>query len=330
MPVRLRRRPAGQFLESVYAVGDIPNAACGTFFRGYVTDADTIDLSNSFNWTDMRNKARGLAAGATPASGGGRVGIYVNLAADDPLGLHAQAAPNTGVLRLDRFDFHNTTLDPPDTVITYRRQRRCLNTVTGRACAPSEFNGIVFFENDANVKGTMNGVSGAQHHRLRHPLHHRPRGHHHRPHRIRSGDPAAQQLRRPGQPRTGGGELDHDPQDTSAAILRIDAALLSRTANWGFPSVHLPGHEAARLPGHVGPGPLDLDLDGIIGETPVQQRPRAGRRAGTRSVITADTWVLNINGPIITSVTGDACPWNNASSSAAPPARPAATTTTWT
>ena len=50
------------FLELVAAEGDIPNAAAGIFTRGYVTDAPHVDLQNSVDFDEIRDKAKGLAA----------------------------------------------------------------------------------------------------------------------------------------------------------------------------------------------------------------------------------------------------------------------------
>ncbi|MFN8546921.1 MAG: pilus assembly PilX N-terminal domain-containing protein [Candidatus Eisenbacteria bacterium] len=141
-----------QFLENVFAVGDIPNVNCGSFDRGYVTGADTIDLSNSFNWTDVRNKARGLAA-ENDCERRGEVGIYIT-STSNPLSLVADA----GVLRFDLFNWHNATLVPGDTVVTYRNLA-VPNAASGGNLHLDEFNGIVFFEGAGKVKGRADGVS---------------------------------------------------------------------------------------------------------------------------------------------------------------------------
>lgn len=296
-----------QFLESVYVVGEIPNAACATFHRGYVTDAEPIDLGNSFDWTDVRNKARGLAA-QNACEGKGSVGIYTSLPGTDPMGLNAQAAPNTGVLVLDRLDFFNTTLNP-DTVITYNGNP-ITNSVTGGHLLYRDFNGIVFFEGDSNTRGTMNGVSGCNMtvyatnrniirgdiitgHSGFDPVTRLPNG---------TGDPVNLGLVAENQVR-----IDKRVN----RILRIDAALLSRTTNWGgqAPSLYPPpGGEYNSM---AGLGPMDLDLDGIIGETPLNNDPGPGE-GWDELTITSSHWILNINGPIITVSTGDATPWNSA------------------
>jgi predicted RNA-binding protein with TRAM domain len=319
---------AGQecrFLESVFVAGSIPNAACGTFFRGYVTNSDTLDLSNSFNWADIRAKAKGIAAGSNACEQKGSVGIYIDLAVPtDPLGLNAQIVPNAGVLLFDRFDFHNATLDAPDTVIAYKRDDGTwlpvVNTVTGLHMRASEFNGIVFFENDANVKGTMNGVS-ARNLTVFATRYNIVRGD------IATGhtgfDPGTRAPDNSGDPVNIGLVAESQVQlhRNVCRVLRVDAALLSRTSNWiGLGNQTNPptgDHSAAA------PGPSDLDLDGIAGETPHNNDPIAG--AGWDELITAantnNTWVLNINGPIITRTGGSAGPWIGTPSPAGPTRR---------
>lgn len=287
-----------QFLESVYAVNDIPNPTCATFFRGYVTHADTIDISNSFNWTDIRNKARGLGADNS-CERHGNIGIYIRLTTTDPLHLHSQAAPNQDVLLLDKFDFSNTTLAPPDTLITYNNVA-VPNPNTGGSLRRSQFNGIIFFDSSGKLKGTCDGVSGRNltfyfngtctvmwdiicGHTGFNPVTRLPNN---------SGDPVNIALvaesyiaMEAGTPKT----------------LRVDAALFSRTSNWrGLGDLY--SH-----PNGVNPG--DLDLDGITGETPVNNDPTQGD-GWDEAHVGNSTWVLNITGPIITVTTGDAQPWN--------------------
>jgi hypothetical protein len=55
---------------------------------------------------------------------------------------------------------------------------------------------------------------------------------------------------------------------------------------------------------------LDLDQDGISGETPHNNDPVSGEGWDELN-ITARTWVLNINGGIVTVGTGSASPWNS-------------------
>jgi len=285
-----------QFLENVFAVGDIPNVNCGSFDRGYVTGADTIDLSNSFNWTDVRNKARGLAA-ENDCERRGEVGIYIT-STSNPLSLVADA----GVLRFDLFNWHNTTLVPGDTVVTYR-SIAVPNAASGGNLHLDEFNGIIFFEGAGKVKGRADGVSATNMTVFAtstltiyadvitgltgyNPATLLPDG---------SGDPVNIGLVAESYVAIDG---------AVSRVTRIDAALLSRTSNWrGLGTVA--GHPVAV-------GPLDLDLDGIIGETPVNNDPGPGEGWNESAAgINANTWVLNINGPIITTSTGSAYPWND-------------------
>lgn len=289
-----------QFLESVYAVGSIPNAPCATYHRGYVTSAEPIDLANSFNWTDIRNRARGLGADNS-CERRGHIGIYINLPGTDPLGLAAQPAPDNGVLVFDHFDFYDLTTAPPDTVILYRGTP-VTNTVTGLPMRRNEFNGLLVFEGHANVRGTMDGVSGrnvtifgTNTVVVRN--------------NIRTGHAGFDEVTRlpngTGAPIKVGlvAENQIALHQNTPRVLTIDAALLSRTNNWrglGSPADHPV----------AGPGPLDLDQDGIFGETPVNHDPDPGTGWDELN-ITAGTWVLNINGPIITNTGGDANPWNH-------------------
>ncbi|MBK8230259.1 MAG: hypothetical protein IPK72_06665 [Candidatus Eisenbacteria bacterium] len=289
-----------QFLESVFVVGDIPNVDCAEFYRGYVTDADTIDLGNSFDWTETRNKARGLGADNS-CERRGEVGIYISLPGTDPLGIGAQAGADQNVIIFDRFNFANTVVSPGDTVITYNSVA-VPNTVSGSAMRPDEFNGIIFFEGQGRVKGTMNGVSARNVTIFAtttnlvmadiitgldgfDPVTFAPNG---------SGNPVNIGMV---------AESYVGMHNNTKRVLRVDAALLSRTSNWrglGGESDHP----------SAAPGPLDLDLDGIIGESPVNHDPVSGE-GWNELTITSDTWVLNINGPIITTSTGSAAPWNN-------------------
>jgi hypothetical protein len=89
-------------------------------------------------------------------------------------------------------------------------------------------------------------------------------------------------------------------------VLRIDAALMACRANWRVNGGTIGDHPSA------GPGPLDLDLDGISGETPYNNDPSPGLGWDELNVTSA-TWVLNINGPIITYNGGSAWPWSDQS-----------------
>ena len=100
-----------QFLESAYAVNDIPNAGCGIFYRGYVTDAEEIDLENSFDWTDTEDKAQGRAA-ENDCENKGDAGIYIKIGTSDPL------STGTNEINFSLFDFHNTTPETPSSPTT--------------------------------------------------------------------------------------------------------------------------------------------------------------------------------------------------------------------
>ena len=214
---------------------------CADFFRGYVTHADTIDLSNSFNWTDMRNKARGLAADNS-CERKGSVGIYISLTGTDPLHLHTQVG-DIDVLLLHKFDFYNTTLFPPDTVITYTSGATTYavpNTITGQAMRLGEFNGIIFFEGAGKVRGTADGVSG---HNLtifttttNTVMKDIITGH-------TGFDPVTRLPNATGDPVNIGlvAESYIAMDAATPKVLRVDAALLSRTSNWrGLGSVRHP------------------------------------------------------------------------------------------
>ena len=289
-----------QFLESAYAVGDIPNAGCGIFYRGYVTDAEQIDLENSFDWTDTEDKAQGRAA-ENDCEKKGDAGIYIKVGTSDPL--------NTGntVINLSLFDFQNVTTVPGDTIITYNG-----NPVPHPQHFPdpmknSEFNGMIVVVGDAYVSGTMDGVSAhpvtifakddlivtgniVAGHRGFDEISRLPTG---------SGDPINIGLVAEDYVEMGVG---------TPRVLRVDGALFSRTNTW-----RAVGTTSAGDHPYLPVGAHDLDLDGIVGEHPFNNDPVPG--SGWDEVITAGlqskTWVLNINGPIITKFGGSAYPWND-------------------
>lgn len=138
------------FLEMVSVVDDIPNAAYGDFQRGYVTDAEPINLQDSFSWTDIRNKARGLGAD-NACERKGNIGIYISLPGTDPLRLATQAGADVNVLVFDRLNFEDVTTAPPDTIVRYNGQV-VTNPATGQALRSHDFNGIIFFEVDENPR----------------------------------------------------------------------------------------------------------------------------------------------------------------------------------
>jgi hypothetical protein len=288
-----------RFLEMVSVTGDVPDAGCASFYRGYVTDAEPIDLDNSFNWTDVRNKARGLAADNS-CERNGNIGIYLNLPGTDPLHLGMQTGSDANVLVLDRLDFQDVTHAPPDTIIRYNGQS-VINPLTGQPLHAHDFNGIIMFEAAGKIRGTMDGVSA---HNLTvyaktaiYCMNNIITGH-------TGFDPVTRLPNSTGDPVNLGlvaeGTIHMDA--ACPRVMRVDAMLLSRTGNWsgdGTTSSH-----------PAGTGPLDLDLDGIIGETPVNNDPMPGE-GWNEVTITSDTWVLNISGGIVTQGTGSAFPWND-------------------
>ncbi len=287
---------AVQFLEFVATVGNIPNASSGIFHRGYVTGADEIDLQNSADFALTRNMAKGLAA-ECDCEGTGEVGIYINLSGgDDPLGL------GTGPLDFGLFDFCNTTLSPGDTIITYAAVA-VNHRVTGAMLKAAEFNGIIFFEDDAPVQGRLDGRSARNLSVFATDdvliTHNITTGH-------TGFDPVTGLPNGSGTPvNVGLIAYDYIYLDRyTPRVLQIDAALMSCTKNWRCTSTYESYHPSA------GPGPLDLDLDGISGETPYNNDPTPGSGWDELN-ITSHTWVLNINGPIITYNGGSAAPWNN-------------------
>ena len=288
-----------QFLESAYAVNDIPNAGCGIFYRGYVTDAEQIDLENSFDWTDTEDKAQGRAA-ENDCENKGDAGIYIKVGTSDPLG-----TGNT-TINLSLFNFQDVTTVPGDTIIAYNG-----NPVPHPQHFPnpmkySEFNGMIVVVGDAYVSGTMDGVSAhpatifakddlfvmgdiVAGHRGFDEITRLPTG---------SGDPI----------NIGLVAEDYVYIDAGTPkVVRIDGALFSRTNTWrsnGTTTSH---------PSLSYPAAYDLDLDGITGETPYNHDPVPGD--GWDEYIDTQakadkTWVLNINGPIITKFGGSAYPWN--------------------
>jgi hypothetical protein len=289
------------FLEMVSVVDDIPNAACGDFYRGYVTDAEPIDLEHSFTWADVRAKARGLGPD-NACEKKGNVGIYISLPGTDPLHLATQAAPDVNVLVFDRFDFQNLTAAPPDTCVRYNGAN-VINPLTGQVLRTHDFNGIIFFEVDGTIRGALDGVSArsvtvyaTDDVWVRNNL---TTGH-------TGYDPGTRLPNHTGDP-VNVGLVAEDyiyMHNNTPRVLRVDAMLLSRTSNWAGQ-----GSEAEHPV--AGPGPLDLDQDGITGESPHNNDPVSGL-GWDEMTITANTWVLNINGGIITMGTGSAAPWNNA------------------
>jgi hypothetical protein len=287
-----------QFLEFVATVGDIPNAGYAIFHRGYVTGADPLDLENSVDFAVIRQRTRGLLS-ECDCEGVGEVGIYFDKPHGvDPLGIGA------GALDFGLFNFCNTTLAPPDTVITYNGGA-VINTKTGQALRVRLFNGLIFFEGDGPLKGTLDGRSA-------HSLsvfctddvivyHNIVTGH-------TGFDPVTGLPNGSGNPINIGLVANNYVylHRNTPRVLRIDAALMACHANWRVLGGTIGDHPVA------GPGPLDLDLDGISGETPYNNDPSPGLGWDEMN-ITSNTWVLNISGPIITYNGGSASPWSDQS-----------------
>jgi hypothetical protein len=286
-----------QFLEFVATVGDIPNANYAIFYRGYVTGTTQLDLGNSCDFALMRNKAKGIATTCN-CEGIGSVGIYINSAGGfNPLGT------GTNPVNLGLFDFHNTTLAPGDTVITYNSVA-VPNTVTGQAMRLSEFNGVLYFEGDGKVFGTADG-------RTAHSMSIFATDDMFVTNNIVTGHTGF-------NPGTGAPSGGGDPVNIgliaydyvyidryTPRVLQVDAALMSTISNWRCDGGTIANHPTAT-------SPQDLDMDGIVGETPYNNDPTPGI-GWNEATITANTWVLNINGPMITHDGGSAWPWNDAS-----------------
>ncbi len=292
-----------RFLEMVSVVNDVPNAPCADFFRGYVTQAEPIDLQNSFDWTDVRNKARGLGAD-NACERKGTVGIYTALPGTDPLHLATQTVPDQNVLVFDRFDFQNLTAAPPDTCVRYNGAN-VINPLTGQPLHFNDFNGIIFFEGNGSIRGTLDGVSARS-------VTVYATSNVYVKNNLATGftgyDAVTRLPDHTGDPVNVGLVAENTLYMAvgTPRILRVDAMLLSRTANWAGQ-----GGESTSDHPVGGPGPLDLDQDGIFGENPRNNDPIAGE-GWDELTITSATWVLNINGGIITMGTGSAAPWNNA------------------
>lgn len=287
-----------EFLEFVAAVGTIPNADYGIFHRGYVTGADQIDLENSVDFGAVRARTRGQLD-QCDCEGRGEIGLYINIAGGiDPLGI------GSNPINFSLFDFCNTIAFAPDTVVSYNGVVLS-HAITGEPLTARDFNGLIFFENDGRVRGTLDGKSArclsvfATDDIIIH-------------HNIFTGhtgfDPATGLPNGAGEP-VNLGLIASDYiylNNTTPRVLQIDAALMSCHSNWRVIGGTLADHPVA------GPGPLDLDMDGISGETPCNNDPSPGIGWDELN-ITANTWVLNINGPIITYDGGNAWPWNDSS-----------------
>jgi hypothetical protein len=177
------------------------------------------------------------------------------------------------------------------------------NPQTGQALRFADFNGIIFFEGDGTIRGTLDGISArsvtvyaTDDVWVRNNL---VAGH-------TGYDEVTRLPNNTGDP-VNVGLVAEDyvyMHQNTPRVLNVDAMLLSRTSNWA-------GQGAEADHPVAGPGPLDLDLDGIFGESPRNNDPVAGEGWDELN-ITANHWILNINGGIITQSSGSAAPWNNA------------------
>lgn len=286
-----------EFLEFVAAVGVVQNASEGIFHKGYSDSAKAIDLQASVDWTDVRERAQGVAD-VCDCEGVGRIGIYM---ANNPLNIGTN-----GTINFSQFDFkYVRPAAPSDTLIAYAGIV-VRDTTTGADLRAEDFNGIIFFEGDGYVRGTLDGVSGRSvcvyatddmiiegdiftGNAGIDPVTRLPNG---------AGDPI----------NVGLVASDFVYIGNTPRILNVDAALMSVNSNWCALNSATSAHPVAPT------GNYDLDLDGIVGESPVNNDPDDG--AGWDEIITAanqaNSWILNINGPIITYNGGSAAPWSNA------------------
>jgi hypothetical protein len=290
------------FLEQVLVVGNVPDADCAVFMNGYVEEADPIDLLGSVDMSDIRDKARGIA-GDSSCEGMGDIGIYVNLPGTDPLGI-----AGTQIVDLSLFDFYNTTILPPETVIAYNGAA-VIDPSTGSPLRASEFNGMIFFEDNVYLQGTADGRSG-------------------RTMTIFSNDSVwimdnIYSGRTGFDPVTGLPNGTGDPVNIGLVaqnyvnidihtprVLTIEAALMAVSRNWRCWRAFGSGSGTKADHPVSGPGPLDLDWDGVVGESPVNGDPVPGEGWDELN-IDEDTWVLTINGTIITFNKGDSWPWSD-------------------
>ncbi len=286
-----------EFLEMVAAVSGITNADQAIFHKGYTDSASPVDLQASVDFADMRDRARGSAS-ECDCEGVGRIGIYMN---DNPLGIGTN-----GTIDLTLFDFFFPDPGTGDTVVTYGGVP-VPDPSTGNTLLSADFNGVIFYEGDGFVEGNMDGVGGRNltiwatddifiegniitGHTGYDPITRLPND---------AGDPVNLGLI----------AADYVYIGSVSRVVTIDAALLAVASNWRVWNTSTSAHPPAA------PGNYDLDQDGIVGETPVNDDPSPG--SGWDEVITGAnqdiTWVMNINGPIITHNGGSAYPWNSSS-----------------
>lgn len=285
-----------EFLEMVAATNGITNKSEAIFHKGYTDSATAVDLQASVDFDDIRNRVRGSAS-ECDCEGIGRIGIYMD---DDPLGVGTN-----GTVDFSLFDF--TWPDPGsgDTIVTYGGVA-VPDASTGNPLLAADFNGLIFYEGDGYVRGTLDGVGGRNislwatddifiqddivtGHTGYDPVTRLPND---------SGNPV----------NVGLIAADYIYMGTISRVATIDAALMAVASNWRVWDTSTGAHPP------VAPGNYDLDQDGIIGESPLNNDPGIGQ--GWDEIITGAnqniTWVLNINGPIITHDGGSAYPWNAA------------------
>ena len=283
-----------EFLEMVAAVNGISNLSEGIFHKGYNDSASVVDLKASVDFDKIRKKADG-SCDECECDGFGRKGIYMD---DDPLGIGTN-----GTIDLSLFDFQFEDPGSGDTVVVYNGAF-VPDPTTGDPLLRDDFNGIIFYEGDGSVRGTMDGISGRS-------LTIWATDDIFIEGNIITGytgfDPVTRVANGTGFPvNLGLVAKDYVYIGAVNRIARIDAVLMAVDNNWRVWDTALSAHPAAPI------GNYDLDQDGIVGESPVNHDPAVG--TGWDEVITAanrnDTWVLNINGPIITYNGGSAYPWN--------------------
>ncbi len=284
-----------EFLEMVAAVNGITNASEAVFHKGYTDSASPVDLQASVDFDDIRERTRGTAS-ECDCEGIGRIGIYMM---DDPLGIGVN-----GTINLSLFDFVFPDPGGVDTIVTYNGVS-VIDPSTGNPLLKNDFNGIIFYEGDGSVQGTMDGVSGRD-------LSIWATDDIFIEGDIITGHVGYDDITR--LPNSSGVPInlgliaaDYVYIGGVSRVATIDAALLAVANNWRIWDTSTGAHPA------VAPGNYDLDQDGIIGESPRNDDPTIGD--GWDEIITGAnqniTWVLNINGPIITRNGGSAYPWNS-------------------
>jgi len=283
-----------EFLEMVAATNGITNKDEAIFHKGYTDSASVIDLQSSVDFPLMKDKVRGQGS-ECDCEGVGSVGIYMGY---NPLGIGTN-----GTIDLSLFDFSSPDSGSMDTIITYNGNP-VTDPTTSAPMRAVDFNGLIYYEGDGHVTGSLNGVSGRSlcvyatddifvegdiltGHSGYDDVTRLPDG---------SGAPV----------NIGLVAADYIYIGNTSRVVFIDAALMAVASNWRVYNTSTSAHPAAAV------GNYDLDQDGIVGETPVNHDPSSG--TGWDEVITAAnrdrTWVLNINGPIITHDGGSAYPWN--------------------